>query len=198
MERRDEGESAYFKAEEAGKEGYDDFIEEGGKRVRMPYRIVKKLEFTGINADELRDQQNAGRLQYKLMLNDAVIKASVDFAKAKITIIYNPEGAENRREKTNSRLLEEFLRNEGIGVKGAIKSERDYDYYRELYLRSFAPETIRRHAPYGWKGEEWKGERARWERKLGAMQKRKLDAFHRWQEGYAALHGLGKEKEGAT
>ncbi len=200
MDRRHakEAENAYsrgLKERTDESAGWKEFIEIDGKRFRVPYGIIRKAEFHNLKPEEMIDQQNAARLQYKLMLNDAVIKASVDFIRKRITVIYNPVGAENTREKTSVEALEAFLAENGIKITKEGTSDEDYDYYKEFYLKAFSPERIREHAPYGWSMGEWRKERGKWEKKLAGMRSRKLGRFHKWQEAYASAHNIKKEED---
>src|SRR5271155_3800014 len=85
--------------EQKSKSEFDAYVVENGEKFRVPYKIIKKVIFTELKKEELIDIPHAARLQYRLMLLDPVIKATVDFTKSKISILYNPREAENIREK---------------------------------------------------------------------------------------------------
>ena len=147
--------------ESSEKESY--FIQENGKNFRMPYKMIKKVTFTNLDSKELIDIPHCARLQYRLLLFDAVIKAKVDFYKRFIRIIYNPLEADNIREKISREKLIEFMANEGVHVKTDKEDmeEVDYDYKKELYDYAYFSPTIREAPPYGWTREEWKREQER-------------------------------------
>ena len=54
------------------------FVMEDGDPYRMPYKIVKQVTFKNLDQKELKDIPYSARLQYRLLLFDAVIKAKVD------------------------------------------------------------------------------------------------------------------------
>lgn len=153
-------------SEESGEEKESYFIEEEGKKFRMPYRIIKKVTFKNLDQGELKDIPYSARLQYRLLLFDAVIKAKVDYHKKFIRIIYNNTEADNIREKISREKLIEFLTTEGVHVKTDQENmeEEDYDYHKELYSYAYFPPSIREAPPYGWTREEWKREKERQER----------------------------------
>ncbi|MEM3227470.1 MAG: hypothetical protein QXK65_00790, partial [Candidatus Micrarchaeaceae archaeon] len=122
MDRRESGPKAQGYSEELKKEeGMEidlskEYIIENGNRVRMPYRIVKRVLFSGVSKAELKDQPHAARLQYRLMLLEPVIKAYVNFLKGQIIVIYNPIGADNIKDKMSLEELIDFLGKEGVHV----------------------------------------------------------------------------------
>ena len=136
-----------------GKE-YNDKITEDGKEYRVPYRVVKEIVFRGVSKEEMVDIEHAARLQYRLMLMDAVLRAKVEFNHGIITIVYNNPEAENRKEKISKDDLISFLAKEGVHVSAG--EERDFDYYKEMYSYQFNPPVIRERPPYGYSQEEWK------------------------------------------
>ena len=73
------------------------------------------------------DTPHSARLQYRLMLLEAVIKASVDFANAKITVVYNPNNANNTNDKTLSE-LRGALSKEGVQTDPSNTIDTNYDY----------------------------------------------------------------------
>ncbi|MFI5412273.1 MAG: hypothetical protein ACHQX1_00065 [Candidatus Micrarchaeales archaeon] len=139
------------------------FIQENGKNFRMPYKMVKQVIFKNLDQKELIDIPHVARLQYRLLLFDAVIKAKVDYHKRFIRIIYNNEGADNIKEKISRQKLIEFLASEGVHVSEAPENmeETDYDYKKELYDYAYFSPSIREAPPYGWTREEWKREKER-------------------------------------
>ena len=163
MDRRDTAqvektESQFAKEGEEAGQGESHFIMENGKPFRMPYRIIKKVTFSNLNQNELIDIPHVARLQYRLLLFDAVIKAKVDYHKRFIRIIYNPPHADNNREKISREKLIEFLANEGVHVSASPEDtvEADYDYFKEHYSYAYFPPSIRESPPYGYTREEWK------------------------------------------
>jgi hypothetical protein len=143
--------------------GVSHFIEENGIKFRMPYTIIKKVTFTNLDQNELIDIPHVARLQYRLLLFDAIIKAKVDYHKKFIRIIYNPPHADNIKEKISRAKLIEFLASEGVHVSEAQGNmeEVDYDYQKELYDYAYFSPSIREAPPYGWTREEWKKEKER-------------------------------------
>jgi hypothetical protein len=143
------------------------FVEEEGNKYRLPYQIIKKVTFRNLNQAELKDIPYSARLQYRLLLFDAVIKAKVDYHKKFIRIIYNPVGADNIKEKISREQLIEFMKGEGVTVSTdpANMKETDYDYYKEMYAYAYFSPSIREAPPYGWTKEQWKKEKADKEKK---------------------------------
>lgn len=143
-----------------------DFIMEDGNALRMPYRIIRQVVFKNLDQKELISIPYVARLQYRLLLFDAVIKAKVDYHKRFIRIIYNPPDADNIKEKISREKLIEFLGSEGVHVKADAENmeEKPYDYVKELYNYAYFPPSIREAPPYGWTREEWKKEKARKEK----------------------------------
>lgn len=143
--------------------GVSHFMEEDGIKFRMPYTIIKKVTFNNLDQKELIDIPHVARLQYRLLLFDAVVKAKVDYHKKFVRIIYNPPDADNIKEKISRAKLIEFLASEGVHVSEAPENveEVDYDYQKELYNYAYFPPSIREAPPYGWTREEWKKEKER-------------------------------------
>ncbi len=165
----------------------DDCItDDQGNRYRMPYRMIKEVVFSGVDQKGMVDPQHAARLQYRLSIMDPIIKASVNFAKSRITIIYNPKGAKNRREQISQQELIEVLAKEGVTIDPARISERDYDYVKEFYSYAYFSPKIREHPPYGYTKEEWERMKGSWDEKMQRMSEEKLVKFHEWQKEYAA------------
>lgn len=141
------------------------YITEDGNRIRMPYKMVKEAVFSNISKSDMIDSEHAARLQYRLMLNDAVIKARVHYIKGTIRVIYNPTVANNLREKISLDGIISFLGAEGINVDQAAIDDHDYDYYANYYSKTFNPASIREHAPYGYTLREWRKLKPDWEKR---------------------------------
>jgi len=181
-------------AEKLAKESSDEadlskeYMKIGDALVRMPYRKIKMVTFTNINKEELKDVSHAARLQYRLLLLDAVIKAWVNYAKGQISIIYNPVGADNIREKISLDDLISFLEHEGIHIDRNSMKERDFDYIEEFYSYAFNPKVIREHPPYGMSEEEWKVRKVKLEEEAKEAKEKKLEKFREWQKKYKEEH----------
>ena len=116
MDRRDNepSENGFIKDLKVEEKEYNDKVEYNGKVYRVPYRMIKEVVFFDISAGDLKSIENSARLQYRLLLMDSVLKAKVEFVKNRITITYNPLEAQNRKEKTSTKELIDFLAREGI------------------------------------------------------------------------------------
>ncbi len=202
MDRRDIHEESKYKQDlererQQGKVEDDYITDEQGNKVRMPYRVIKLVIFSGLSQKEMVDPQHAARLQYRLSLLEPVIKSAVNYAKSRITVIYNPKGAPNRREQMSQEELMEFLAKEGVNVNKDSISERDYDYVKEFYNYAYFSPAIREHPPYGYTKEEWKDMRDNWDEKMQKVNREKLEKFHEWQKDYAGSVGLDGAKPSA-
>ena len=164
------------------------YIEEDGNLYRVPYRIVKKVIFTDVNRKELKDIPHAARLQYRLMLNDAILKAIVQFSRGRIIIIYNPKSADNLKEKIDLEEIISFLAGEGVNVQKEKAIDEDFDYYKDFYSYAFKPKQIREHAPYGYSLEEWRKMKPDWEARLAEGKKKSREKFEQWQQNYLEDH----------
>ena len=150
------------------------YIIEDGNKIRIPYKMVKEVVFSNISKADMIDSEHAARLQYRLMLNDSVIKARVHYIKGTIRVIYNPTSADNLREKISLEDLITFLSKEGISVDRSAIDDHDYDYYANYYSKTFNPASIREHAPYGYTLQEWRKLKPDWEkRKIQYAEKSK-------------------------
>ena len=69
--------------------------------------------------------------------------------------------------------LADFLAKEGVYVDPRNITERDVNYFEEIYRYQFEPKTIREHAPYGYSLQEWKGMKPAWEKKRDETIKEK-------------------------
>ncbi|MGC8652031.1 MAG: hypothetical protein ACP5UH_02150 [Candidatus Micrarchaeia archaeon] len=191
MDRRDEIEQANAKEEGDGKaSGYKPaYVKEGDKEYRLPYDIIRQAVFSNIKKEELIDMPHAARLQYRLMLMDPIIKARVDYTKSKITVIYNPVGADNAKPKTSLGELIGVLEKEGVHVDKASIDDQDYDY-KSFYSYAFNPAQIRERPPYSYTHEEWQRMKPAVEEKRAKGREKKKEKFHEWQEKYAREHGM--------
>ncbi len=165
MDRRDNQQvekQTQLEQESQMAKGESHFVIEDGKSFRMPYTIIKKVVFSNLDQSELIDIPHCARLQYRLLLFDAVIKAKVDYHKKFIRIIYNHPEAANIKEKISRDKLIEFMASEGVHVKNDPNNmeETDYDYKKELYDYAYFSPSIREAPPYGWTREEWKRHKA--------------------------------------
>lgn len=162
-----------------------EWLTEGdGEKYRMPYRIIKMVIFSNISQKEMVDPQHAARLQYRLHLLEPIIKASVNFARKRITIVYNPSGANNRREQMSQQDIIDYLAKEGVHVDTGSISERDYDYTKEFYNYAYFSPQIREHPPYGYTKEEWEKMRDEYKAKTEKWNKEKTEKFRQWQDQY--------------
>jgi hypothetical protein len=176
------------KQEEEENSSFEAYVTEGGKRYRVPYRMIKRVIFSNIKKEELQDIQHSARLQYRLMLMDPVIKANVNFVKRIITILYNPKTADNIREKTSREELIDFLAKQGVHVDPDATVEEDYDYYKNLYTYAYMPPSIRETTPYGYTKEEWLNMRKDWQEKMQKGESEKLQKHKEWQDVYLEEH----------
>jgi len=129
-----------------------EYIKEGDALIRMPYRKIKKVTFTNIKKEELKDIPHAARLQYRLLTNDAIIKAKVHYQKELIEIYYNPKSSENKSTQPKMSLDEiiKILNENSVHPeKDAIKEEI-VDYKKTLFDRAFNAKQIRHAKPYSW------------------------------------------------
>ncbi len=170
------------------------YIEENGNLFRVPYRIVSKVVFSNIDKADFKDSEHAARLQYRLMLNDAILKARVHYARGNIIIIYNPLTSDNLKEKIGIDEIIKFLEGEGIRVSREHMVDEPYDYYKNFYSYAFSPPAIREHAPYGYTIQEWKKMKPEYEKKKLEYRKKSEDKFHEFQMNYLKQHPeLAKE-----
>lgn len=172
------------------------YVMEDGHRVTVPYKIIKQATFSNVKRDELIDLQHAARLQYRIMLLDAVIKATVNFVKGNIMIIYNPITADNIKEKLSIDELIEFLVVQGVNVDKNNFKERDYDYYKEFFTYAYSPPSIRQRAPYGHTEESWAKEKPVYDEKIKKLKEEKNTKFAEWQQSYLHEHPEIADKMG--
>ena len=164
------------------------YVVEDGKKFRVPYKIIKKVVFEGIDKSELKTQEYSARLQYRLLLQEPVIKAWVEFSRCKITVIYNPEGADNIKEKMSLDALIDFIAKEGVHVDRSKLHEEDYDYYNEFYKYAYNPKSIREHPPYGFTMAQWRKMKPEWEVKQKEYAIKKAQKQKEYQAMYEAQH----------
>ncbi len=60
----------------------------------LPFKNLARLEFS---ISGLKSKEDAASLQYKLLLNDAIIRCHVDFNKGKCELLYNPLNTNSRK-----------------------------------------------------------------------------------------------------
>ncbi len=167
---------------------YDEYVTIDGKQFRIPYKIVKEVTFTDVRKEELVSIENSGRLQYRLMLLEPVLRAKVEFTKGKITVVYNPKTAKNRKEKISREELITFFANEGVNVAKCPLTERDFDYYVEMYTYQFDPPSIRERPPYGYTAAEWQKMKEEYHTKMQLSKEKSRAKFEEWQNEYAMEH----------
>ncbi|MDE1828432.1 MAG: hypothetical protein KGH65_04700 [Candidatus Micrarchaeota archaeon] len=166
-----------------------------GVKFRIPYRIIRKVTFSNISKEQLRDIEHASRLQYRLMLKDAVLKATVNFIKGTINITYNQLESDNLKDKISQQELIAFIEAEGVRIDRNHITERDYDYVKEFYTYAFNPARIREHPPYSYTKEQWKKMKPEWEAKQVEYEIKKRQKFKEWQEQYEREYILGIKPE---
>lgn len=169
------------------------YVDENGKKFRVPYRMVKRVVFSKISKAELKDIPHAARLQYRLMLKDSILKAAVNFTKSTITVTYNPEGSDNLKEKISQKGIIEFIASEGVHVDSNAIKEEDFDYYKNFYSYAFSPPSIREHPPYSYTMEQWKEMKPEWETRQKEVAQEKKERFKIWQKEYYEQYILGKK-----
>lgn len=167
---------------------YNDQVMIDGKSYRVPYKMVKEIEFSNINKQQMIDMEHAGRLQYRLMLQDSIIRAKVEFVKQKITIVYNPATAQNNKPKLSKEELISFIAKEGVKIDPSAMHERDFDYFNEMYMYQFNPPSIRERPPYGYTMDEWKKMRDEYNKKAAEGRVENYNKFQEWQDSYAEQH----------
>jgi hypothetical protein len=165
-------------------ESFDPYIEENGNKFMVPYHMIKKVTFSNVSKSEMIDIPHAARLQYRLMLLEPIIKASVDFTKSKITVIYNNNDSGNNHPKISLEELSEFLKKEGVIVDTKQAAVEVYDYYKNFYSYAYNPPSIRERAPYGYTPEQWSKLKPEWEGKLKAGNAAKLGKHRAFQQAY--------------
>lgn len=167
---------------------YNDQVMIDGKPYRVPYKMVKEIEFSNVKKEEMIDLEHAGRLQYRLMLMDTVLRAKVEFIKQKITIVYNPTTAQNNKPKITKEELISFLAKEGVKIDPKSMVENDFDYFKEMYSYHYNPPAIRERPPYGYTMDEWRKMRDEYNKKSAQGREDNYRKFQEWQNSYAEQH----------
>jgi hypothetical protein len=187
MDRRDIREESGFAKDlkNTGKDEYIDYtVAENGKSYRIPYKMVREMVITGVDKQELKDIPHSARIQYRLLLLDAILKAKIEFIRGKVTITYNPTGAANSKDKISKEEIIKFFADQGVHIDPKNIAEREVDYISEIYKLQFDPAQIREHAPYGYTREEWKKMKPQYMEKMIEGERKKQEKFHEWQDGY--------------
>ncbi|MGI0141989.1 MAG: hypothetical protein ACREBF_05085 [Candidatus Micrarchaeales archaeon] len=203
MDRREETQhdANQYQKELAQQSGLEDeelekqYILIDGTKFRIPYRIIKKVTFSAVKQEEMRDMDHAARIQYRLMLNDAILKATVNFVKCTINVVYNQKESDNLKEKISKEEIIQMLEKEGVHIDPNQVSERDYDYVKEFYTYAFNPARIREHPPYGYTMAQWRQMKPAWEAKQGEYDQKKKEDFKKWQEQYEREYIQGIKPE---
>ncbi|MGC8567804.1 MAG: hypothetical protein ACP5RP_00895 [Candidatus Micrarchaeia archaeon] len=156
---------------------------DNGTECMVPYHIIKEAVISGISSEELKDRYYAARLQYRLMLLNPVIKATVNFAKLEIKIIYNSTESKNKMDKMSLDELIEFLNAQGIHVDKERVEDKDFDYF-EYYKYEYNPKEVRSVRPYGVSAEEWEKRKPAYIEKVKKSRKEKFAKFKEWQKSY--------------
>jgi hypothetical protein len=169
-------------------------IVEEGKTYYIPYGIVRKMVISKVSRAELVDAEHAARLQYRLMLLAPVIKANVDFANSQITVIYNPNTADNNGEKISINGVMQALSKEGVHAGLLNIKDYGYDYYKEFYSYAYSPKAIKEDSPYGHSLEEWRKMKPKWEAKMKESNAAKMEKFRQWQAKYLAGNAAARQK----
>jgi hypothetical protein len=187
MDRRDIREESGFAKDlkSTGKDEYIDYtVTENGKSYRIPYKMVREMVITGVDKQELKDIPHSARIQYRLLLLDAILKAKIEFIRGKVTITYNPSGAANSKDKISKEEIIMFFAEQGVHIDPKGITEREVDYINEIYKPQFDPAQIREHPPYGYTREEWKKMKPKYAEKMIKGNRKKQEKFHEWQQSY--------------
>ena len=167
---------------------YDDKVMIDGHPFRIPYKIIKEAVWSGVSKEEMVSMEHAARIQYRLMLLEPIIRAKIEFMKQKVTIIYNPDTAVNRKEKISMEELVKFMATEGVKLDPHKAEMRDFDYVNEMYKYQFDPPTVRERPPYGYTMEEWKKMKGEYTTKINESKVASESKFKGWQDSYAGQH----------
>lgn len=188
MDHRETNDVNAYEKDLKNEDIYDEYVTIDGKQFRIPYKMVKEVVFSDVKKEELISIENAGRLQYRFMLLEPILRAKVEFTKGKITVVYNPTTAKNRKEKMSREDIIAFLAKEGVNVSGSPVSERDFDYFIEMYSYQFDPPSIRERPPYGYTSAEWHLMKDEYNKKMQLTKQKTRNKFKEWQDGYAQTH----------
>ncbi|MGC9099007.1 MAG: hypothetical protein ACP5HW_00450 [Candidatus Micrarchaeia archaeon] len=117
----------------------------------IPYDKIKYAKIK-VKKEELIDMPHAARLQYRLLTNEAIIKAKVHFNEGLIELYYNPKGKENKslQPKTSMEEILKILADNNVHAKTEDVKEEVVDYKEKLFEPTFHPKEIRKVKPYGW------------------------------------------------
>ncbi|MEM0074493.1 MAG: hypothetical protein QW091_00200 [Candidatus Micrarchaeaceae archaeon] len=169
-------------------EGSNVYVVDEGEKYRVPYNMVKEVVFRNLKKDELIDLEHSARLQYRLLLNDAILKAKVEFVKQIITITYNPKDSGSKNAEISLGEIVQMLEKEGVHVDLSLAQQRDVDYKQEIWYAQFHSATIREHPPYSFTMDEWKKMKPEYEKNVAKSRKKKWEKFTKWQKDYEKLH----------
>ena len=176
----------------------NEYVVDEGVSYRVPYQKVMEVTFSNLKKEELVDLEHAARLQYRLLLQDAIIRAEVDFASRKISVTYNPKEATNSKAKIGREEVLELLKKEGVSVSQENLEEKGLDYYKDIYTYQYNPPSVREHQPYGYSPEEWRKMKNDYTRKQAQWEKNNKGKFAEWQSKYLLEHPeLAAELKGA-
>ncbi len=188
MDHRETNDVNAYEKDLKNEDIYDEYVTIDGKQFRIPYKVVKEVTFSDVKKEELISIENSGRLQYRFMLLEPVLRAKVEFTKGKITVVYNPTTAKNRKEKMSREDIIKFLDKEGVHVSNCPVSERDFDYFIEMYSYQFDPPSIRERPPYGYTAAEWRLMKDEYTSKMNLTKQKTRSKFEEWQNSYAEQH----------
>ena len=188
MDHRETNDVNAYEKDLKNEDIYDEYVTIDGKQFRIPYKVVKEVTFSDVKKEELISIENSGRLQYRFMLLEPVLRAKVEFTKGKITVVYNPTTAKNRKEKMSREDIIKFLDTEGVHVSNCPISERDFDYFVEMYSYQFDPPSIRERPPYGYTAAEWRSMKNEYASKMQLSKQKTRSKFEEWQNSYAEQH----------
>jgi len=164
------------------------YADENGEKYRLPYDKVREVVFSNIPSSELIDIPHCARLQYRLLLNTAILKAKVEFVNRKITIVYNPKGSNSASASIDLVDIVKMLETEGVHVDITGAEQREVDYYKEIWYPQFHPPTIREHPPYGYTLDQWRKMKDKYVAEVEKARKKKLESFEEWQKKYEKEH----------
>ena len=164
------------------------YADENGEKYRLPYDKVREVVFSNIPSSELIDIPHCARLQYRLLLNTAILKAKVEFVNRKITIVYNPKGSNSANASIDLVDIVKMLETEGVRVDITGAEQREVDYYKEIWYPQFHPATIREHPPYGYTLDQWRKMKDKYVAEVEKARKKKLESFKEWQKKYEKEH----------
>ncbi|MGC8662386.1 MAG: hypothetical protein ACP5RT_01210 [Candidatus Micrarchaeia archaeon] len=117
----------------------------------IPYDKIRHV-IINVKKEELVDIPHSARLQYRLLTNDAIIKAKVNYQKGTIEIYYNPEEKENKSQlkKISLNKILEILEENNVHAKADDAKGEVVDYKETLFKEAYNPKEIKHIKPYGW------------------------------------------------